>query len=131
MVGLGLKNRLPSSFSPFATNVNLKVALLRDERLRAEKNVWALKGELEALSARRDDAARRDRQREREEGALSARRETLAAAASREEERAGLAKAAKEKLQEEVRRARAVAVAVAVAEGAAVVKAVAVAVPRA
>lgn len=125
MLGPGLQHQLPPSLSPCATNLNLKVALLRDERLRAEKNVWALKGELEALSARRDDAARRDRQREREEGALSARREALAAAASREEERAGLAKAAKEKLQEEVRRARTIAVTVEV------VKAVGVAVPRA
>ena len=79
-----------------------KVAVLRDERLHTEKNVWALKGELETLSARRDDATRRDRQREREEGALSARREALATAASREEERARLTKAAKERLEEEV-----------------------------
>ncbi len=80
-----------------------QIAALRDERLRAEKAAWALKGEVEALSTRRDDAVRRDRQREREEGALAARREAVAAAAAREKERLGLATAAKERLEAEVR----------------------------
>ena len=76
---------------------------MRDERLRAEKTVWTLKTEVGILSTRKDDAARRDRQREREEGALSARREAVAAAAASEQERLGLATAAKEKLEAEVR----------------------------
>lgn len=75
---------------------------MRDEHLRAEKSVWALKSEVGSLTARRDDACRRDRQREREEEALSARREAIAAAAAREQERLGLAKAAKENLEAEV-----------------------------
>lgn len=78
--------------------------MLRDEHLRVEKNVWTLKSELAALNTRRDDAARRDRRRDREETALAARRDALADAAVREEHRLGLATAAKETLEAEVRR---------------------------
>lgn len=78
------------------------MTLLRDERLRVEKNLWTLKSELEVLSTRRDDADRRDRRREREEGALAARREALADAVAREEERLSQAKSAKGKLEAEV-----------------------------
>lgn len=75
---------------------------MRDERLRVEKNVWALKSDLEILSTRRDDATRRDRRREREEGALAARRDALAEEVLREEERLGQATAAKEAIEAEV-----------------------------
>lgn len=81
----------------------LKVTLLRDERLTVEKSVWSLKSEVEALSARRSDAIRSERRREREEGALEARREALASAVAREEERVGLSKTKREKLVAEVR----------------------------
>lgn len=83
-----------------------QVAALRDEHLRAEKSVWSLKSEVSSLSARRDDASRRDRQREREEEALSARREAVAAAAEREEERLRVATVARERLEAEVSRVR-------------------------
>lgn len=76
---------------------------MRDERLRVEKTSWALKGELETLSTKRDDAARRDRRREREEGALVARRDALAEAVAREEERLSRATIAKEAIEVEVR----------------------------
>lgn len=77
--------------------------MLRDERLRVEKSVWTLKSELKALSTKRDDAARRDRRREREESALIARRDALADAVASEDEHLGLATAAKEALEAEVR----------------------------
>lgn len=77
---------------------------MRDEHLRVEKNVWALKSELAALDTRRDDAARRDRRRDREEVALAVRRDTLADAAAQEEQRLRLAATAKEGLEAEVRR---------------------------
>lgn len=99
-----VKSPTPQRQTPPPPPPRDQIAALRDERLRTEKTAWALKGEVEALSTRRDDAARRDRQREREEVALSARREAIAAAEAREKERLSLATAAKERLEAEVRK---------------------------
>lgn len=64
--------------------------------------MWTLKAEFETLSTRRDDATRRNRRCQREEGALAARRDALAEAVAREKNKLDQTKAAKEAVEAEV-----------------------------